>query len=101
MIVTGAWLRTSPVSEQYEDEDRRGDSCRHAGYVAGRYRGGLVSDSWTDVRRCAERTFLSYLPACECGWVGAEFPATEDGYRNSWRCWTDEHLAALPVAVLS
>jgi hypothetical protein len=32
----------------------------HHGYIAGRYRDGALSDTWTDVRRCAERTFITY-----------------------------------------
>ena len=45
-------------------------SDNHEGFVAGRYRNGAYSDIWTNVRRCAERTFLAYAPACECGWRG-------------------------------
>jgi hypothetical protein len=71
----------------------------HIGYVAGRYRGGVLSDSWTDVTRCAERTFVSYLPACECGWIGTDHPATPDGHRRSRHEWADRHLptAAPPM----
>jgi len=34
----------------------------HVGYFAGRYRSGVWSDQWTDVSRCAERTFHRLRP---------------------------------------
>ena len=52
----------------------------HHGYVAGRYRDGALSDTWTDVRRCAERTFITYVARCRCGWRGNDYPASPDGY---------------------
>jgi hypothetical protein len=47
----------------------------HVGYVAGRYRDGAYSDLWTDVRRCAWRTFTDYAP-----------PARADGEDPNWPC---------------
>jgi hypothetical protein len=47
----------------------------HRGYVAGRYRDGALSDIWTDVARCAERTFTAYLARCGCGWLGDPPPS--------------------------
>jgi hypothetical protein len=70
-------------------------SDEHEGYVAGRYRNCAYSDIWTDVRRCAERTFLAYAPACECGWRGADHPATSDGYCAARRSWFEEHFCHL------
>jgi hypothetical protein len=64
----------------------------HEGYVAGRYRDGTRSDIWTDVTRCADATFLAYLPACECGWLGADRDYTESGFRACKRAWLDEHF---------
>ena len=64
----------------------------HHAYVAGRYRSGLLSDHWTDVLRCAERTFLRFVPACECGWVGVDHPATIDGYRQCCVAGANQHL---------
>ena len=55
----------------------------HVGYVAGRYRSGVWSDQWTDVSRCAERTFTDYAPACVCGWRGRAHAATLGGQRRS------------------
>ncbi|MGH3916769.1 MAG: hypothetical protein ACRDTC_25650 [Pseudonocardiaceae bacterium] len=52
----------------------------HHGYVAGRYRNGALSDDWTDVTRCAERTFISYVARCRCGWLGNDYPPNPDGY---------------------
>ena len=75
-----------------------GGSSEHTCFIPGRYRNGLLSDRWTDVLRCAERTFVSYLPVCACGWAGTDYPATEDGYREGWRASADEHLAARSAA---
>jgi hypothetical protein len=64
----------------------------HEGYVAGRYRNGSRSDLWTDVTRCAEYTFIAYLPACECGWTGTDSPATEPGHRQCEHDWAAQHF---------
>lgn len=63
----------------------------HVGYVAGRYRSGVWSDQWTDVSRCAERTFTAYAPACVCGWRGPAQPATPGGHIGCQRSWVFEH----------
>lgn len=55
----------------------------HTGYVAGRYRNGALSDAWTDVSRCAERTFTAYYPACSCGWTGRARPANVAGLHSA------------------
>jgi hypothetical protein len=68
----------------------------HVGYVAGRYRNSAYSDIWTDVRRCADRTFTAYAPACSCGWQGRAQPATDVGHLACRRIWTREHLAHVP-----
>jgi hypothetical protein len=61
----------------------------------GRYRNGALSDAWTDVSRCADGTFVGYVPACTCGWRGAVQQATAPGRFLSSRAWRDEHLASL------
>ena len=48
--------------------------------------------------RCAEGTFVGYVPACSCGWRGAVQPATPAGRFLSTRLWRDEHLAGLGPA---
>jgi hypothetical protein len=63
----------------------------HVGYVAGRYRSGVWSDQWTDVSRCAERTFTDYAPACACGWRGSPRSATADGHVLCQGAWGLEH----------
>jgi hypothetical protein len=73
---------------------------RHVGYVAGRYRNSAYSDIWTDVRRCAERTFTAYAPACSCGWQGRAQPATDVGHLACRRIWAREHLAHVPGALV-
>jgi hypothetical protein len=65
----------------------------HVGYVAGRYRNSAYSDIWTDVRRCAERTFTAYAPACSCAWRGRAQAATDVGHLACRRIWAREHLA--------
>jgi hypothetical protein len=65
----------------------------HEGYVAGRYRDGSRSDIWTDVTRCAELSFISYLPACECGWTGSDQPYSETGFRQCQHDWVTQHFA--------
>lgn len=70
--------------------DDRADT--HRGYVAGRYRDGVLSDAWTDVTRCAERTFITYLARCGCGWLGDDHPANPDGYRACQRDLISNHL---------
>ena len=72
-----------------------GGPAGHAGFLAGRYRNGALSDAWTDVSRCAEGTFVGYVPACSCGWRGAVQPASPAGRFLSTRLWRDEHLAGL------
>lgn len=76
----------------------------HVLYVAGCYRDGLRSDHWTDVRRCAEATFVAYTARCSCGWVGADRTADDKGYRRSSRDGQRhqvEHAARLPGLPLS
>ena len=63
----------------------------HAGFVAGRYRDGAYSDVWTDVRRCASRTFTAYAPACSCGWRGAPRPVSDIAYLACRRDGDREH----------
>jgi hypothetical protein len=67
----------------------------HSGYVAGRYRDGSLSDTWTDVARCASRTFVAYVPACTCGWTGSLHPATVTGFSECQRALRHEHFRAL------
>jgi hypothetical protein len=69
----------------------------HAGYIAGRYRDGAYSDEWTDVSRCAENTFVAYVPACSCGWRGPAERPTAAGRLHCRRVWAT-HLSALTVA---
>jgi hypothetical protein len=57
----------------------------HRGYVAGRYRDGALSDAWTDLTRCAERTFVRYVARCECGWLGDDHSASPAGYHDCQR----------------
>jgi hypothetical protein len=76
-------------------------ACEHAGYVAGRYRDGALSDTWTDVARCARGTFVGYVPACSCGWFGAIRPNTVDGFRASQHALRSEHLSQLRPAAVS
>lgn len=64
----------------------------HVVYVAGRYRNGALSDGWTDVSRCAERTFTAYHPACGCGWIGDARPATAAGLRAARHDGLRDHL---------
>lgn len=67
----------------------------HHGYVAGRYRDGVLSDTWTDVRRCAEGTFIAYVARCECDWRGENHPADSDGYHACQRELIRSHLSSL------
>jgi hypothetical protein len=69
----------------------------HHGYVAGRYRDGALSDTWTDVRRCAERTFITYVARCRCGWRGKDYPASPDGYHACQRELIRAHLVSIPT----
>jgi hypothetical protein len=64
----------------------------HTGFIAGRYRNGACSDVWTDVRRCASRTFTHYLPACTCGWTGVPVGADEVGWMRCQRALRHQHL---------
>lgn len=52
----------------------------HEGYVAGRCRDGSRSDIWTEVSRCPPGSFTGFVPACECGWSGADQPYSASGY---------------------
>jgi hypothetical protein len=70
-------------------------SATHRGYVAGRYRDGALSDTWTDVTRCAERTFIAYLARCGCGWLGEPHPADPDGYHTCQRDLIRNHLSSI------
>lgn len=69
----------------------------HHGYVAGRYRDGALSDTWTDVRRCAERTFVTYVARCRCGWRGNDHPASLDGYHACQRELISAHPSSIAV----
>lgn len=71
-----------------------GGSPEHVGYVAGRYRDGSYSDAWTDVRRCADRTFTAYAPACTCGWRGPTRPVTDIAHMACRRAWASRHIDA-------
>ena len=67
----------------------------HCGYVAGRYRDGALSDTWTDVTRCAQGTFIGYAPACTCGWVGRIQPSSPPGLKACLQHLAAEHLSGL------
>ncbi|GAY08277.1 hypothetical protein [Pseudonocardia sp. N23] len=67
----------------------------HVGYLAGRYRNGALSDVWTDVSRCAERTFTAWVAGCSCGWYGTGRPLTTVGQFAARRQWATEHLAGV------
>jgi hypothetical protein len=75
-------LFIGPVADEATDE--------HDGYVAGRYRNGALSDIWTDVTRCAARTFTAYVAACECGWTGTPKPAV--GFHSAQYEWFQRHF---------
>jgi hypothetical protein len=64
----------------------------HAGYLAGRYPDGTLSDSWTDATRRTPGTFTAFVAVCGCGWRGPARPPTEAGARRSQREWTRQHL---------
>jgi hypothetical protein len=85
----GQMLFTGPRDDEPTDG--------HEGYVAGRYRNGTYSDSWTDVVRCAEQTFTAYAPACKCGWRGPAQPASEVGYAACQHALLRDHLKLLDV----
>jgi hypothetical protein len=70
----------------------------HDGYVSGRYRDGALSDIWTDVTRCAERTFTAYVPACERGWRGSAKPADATGFHSAQHEWLERHFLQLDDA---
>jgi hypothetical protein len=67
---------------------------QHRGYVAGRYRDGYRSDHWTDVTRCAQHTFISYLAVCTCGWTGPDRQCTDEDYRCCLQDWEARHSGA-------
>lgn len=69
----------------------------HGGYVAGRYRDGSLSDSWTDVLRCAPGTFVGFVPRCACGWTGRERVASPAGAMACRQEWFLAHVVPLPV----
>lgn len=73
----------------------------HHSYVAGRYRDGALSDTWTDVTRCAERTFVAYVARCGCGWHGDDHPANPDGYHTCQRELINNHLFRITGDTLS
>jgi hypothetical protein len=68
----------------------------HEAFVAGVYRDGEFSDIWTDVTRCAWGTFVAYVPACTCGWVGSRCPVSPEGFVASQRAYAREHPAKPP-----
>ena len=68
----------------------------HYGYIAGRYRDGALSDTWTDVVRCAEKTFVAYLARCRCGWLGNAQPSNPDGYSTCQQELISNHLYPRP-----
>jgi hypothetical protein len=68
---------------------------QHRGYVAGRYRNGVLSDEWTDVARCAEATFTAFVPMCTCGWRGQAHEPSDSGAERCRREWADEHVLRL------
>ncbi|MDQ2706447.1 MAG: hypothetical protein M3Z25_01890 [Actinomycetota bacterium] len=69
----------------------------HSGYIADRYRDGALSDTWTDVVRCARGTFVGFVPVCTCGWTGAIQPATVAGFQASQHALVTEHLSPAPA----
>ncbi|MCE3551384.1 hypothetical protein LWC33_07955 [Pseudonocardia sp. RS11V-5] len=71
---------------------------RHEGFVAGRYRNGALSDSWTDVTRCAHGTFTAFVPACECGWRGTPQRPDQRGLERCRDAWSTDHVASLAAA---
>jgi hypothetical protein len=73
----------------------------HHGYVAGRYRDGALSDKWTDVTRCAERTFIAYVARCGCGWFGKNHSPNPDGYRICQHDLISNHFFSLAGATVA
>jgi hypothetical protein len=69
----------------------------HAGFVAGRYRDGAFSDEWTDVARCAPRTFTAWAPACICGWRGCTVSTEQADVARCRQMW-EQHLQELGAA---
>jgi hypothetical protein len=74
---------------------------QHRGYVAGRYRNGVLSDEWTDVTRCADATFTAFVPVCECGWRGQAQKPDNSGIERCRREWTYEHVMQITEPQLS
>jgi hypothetical protein len=72
----------------------------HHGYVAGRYRNGALSDTWTDVTRCAERTFVAYVARCGCGWLGNDHPSNPYGYHTCQQELLSDHLCSIAGGTL-
>jgi hypothetical protein len=70
----------------------------HCGYVAGQYRDGLLSDTWTDVTRCARGTFVGFAPVCTCGWQGDVQPGNPAGFQTCEELLIAEHLGGFDRA---
>ena len=88
------WCHVHLCGAGCSDSVHRARALRHEG-SEGRYRNGAYSDIWTDVRRCADRTFLAYAGACECGWRGADHPSTEAGHHVALQDWRHDHFVTV------
>jgi hypothetical protein len=64
----------------------------HHRYVAGRYRDGALSDTWTDVNTMRRTSLRAYVARCGCGWLGDDHPANPEGYHTCQRELISNHL---------
>lgn len=73
----------------YVGEDADESSDEHEGFVAVRAADGSLSSIWADPVR---GTGVAFVPRCECGWSGSDFPLSADGHAAAGHRWYEDHL---------
>lgn len=81
-------LYRGPDADEFTDE--------HEGYVAARDLDGQLTDIWTDATTLPTAT--AYQARCDCGWVGAAYPADAGGYHACQHSWATQHLVPYLMA---
>lgn len=67
----------------------------HEGYGARRLRDGTLTSTLSTETMGVE----TYAACCSCGWQGARFAASQDGYEEACRAWENDH--AIPLLRLT
>ncbi|MPZ64880.1 MAG: hypothetical protein GEU83_05010 [Pseudonocardiaceae bacterium] len=73
----------------YVGQDADESTDEHEGYVAVRGADGSLSTIWAGP---AHEAGVAFVPRCECGWTGSDFPPSTEGHAAARQRWHEDHL---------